>query len=45
MTGLTNYISLQLISVLLWWYDHPMTSATAQANPNLAFIKYWGNGA
>ncbi len=25
------------------WYDECMTTATAQANPNLAFIKYWGN--
>src|SRR5512147_1424997 len=26
-----------------WWYHRPMTTATAQANPNIAFIKYWGN--
>jgi diphosphomevalonate decarboxylase len=26
-----------------WWYHHLMTTATAIANPNLAFIKYWGN--
>ena len=29
---------------LQWrWYHPPMTTATAQANPNLAFIKYWDN--
>jgi len=26
-----------------WWYHHMMTTATAQAAPNIAFIKYWGN--
>src|SRR5512147_1427133 len=25
------------------WYHHHMTTATAQAHPNIAFIKYWGN--
>ena len=31
------------------WYHRPMTisspcgTATAQASPNIAFIKYWGN--
>jgi diphosphomevalonate decarboxylase len=25
------------------WYHHPMTTSTAQAHPNIAFIKYWGN--
>jgi diphosphomevalonate decarboxylase len=25
------------------WYHHPMTTATAQAFANIAFIKYWGN--
>ena len=25
------------------WYHHPMTTATAQSHPNIAFIKYWGN--
>lgn len=25
------------------WYHRNMTTATAQANPNIAFIKYWGN--
>src|ERR1041384_2217645 len=28
---------------LYWWYHRLMTTATAIANPNLAFIKYWGN--
>jgi len=27
----------------VWWYHRPMTTATAQANPNIALIKYWGN--
>jgi len=27
----------------VWWYHHPVTTATAQANPNIALIKYWGN--
>jgi hypothetical protein len=22
---------------LVWWYHHPTTTATAQANPNIAF--------
>ena len=26
-----------------WWYHHPMSTATAQSHPNIAFIKYWGN--
>jgi diphosphomevalonate decarboxylase len=26
-----------------WWYHHNMTTATAQAFANIAFIKYWGN--
>ena len=26
-----------------WWYHRHMTTATAQAAPNIAFIKYWGN--
>lgn len=25
------------------WYHPIMTTSTAQANPNIAFIKYWGN--
>ena len=25
------------------WYHRPMTTATAQGHPNIAFIKYWGN--
>ncbi len=25
------------------WYHRPMTTATAQAFANIAFIKYWGN--
>jgi len=25
------------------WYHRNMTTATAQAQPNIAFIKYWGN--
>ena len=25
------------------WYHHFMTTVTAKANPNIAFIKYWGN--
>jgi diphosphomevalonate decarboxylase len=25
------------------WYHRPMTTATSQAHPNIAFIKYWGN--
>ena len=28
---------------LLQWYHPPMTTSTAQAHPNIAFIKYWGN--
>lgn len=27
----------------MWWYHHHMSTATAQAAPNIAFIKYWGN--
>src|ERR1051325_8362652 len=27
----------------MWWYHHPMDTATAQAFANIAFIKYWGN--
>jgi mevalonate pyrophosphate decarboxylase len=25
------------------WHYHPMTLATAQAAPNIAFMKYWAN--
>lgn len=25
------------------WYHHLMTTATAEARPNIAFIKYWGD--
>jgi len=38
-----------MIFNLLKWYHHPMIisslggTATALANPNIAFIKYWGN--
>jgi hypothetical protein len=24
----------------MWWYHHPMTTATAQASPNIAFTKH-----
>lgn len=30
-------------SILVGWYHRPMTTATAHAHPNIAFIKYWGN--
>ena len=31
------------VTTLHQWYHHPMTTATAQSHPNIAFIKYWGN--
>jgi diphosphomevalonate decarboxylase len=39
-----NYYSCNKYALAsLWWYHRSMTTASAIANPNLAFIKYWGN--
>ena len=34
-----NLASIRIVE----WYHEYMTIATAQAAPNIAFIKYWGN--
>jgi diphosphomevalonate decarboxylase len=44
MTGSFHYFSVvDSAAGLSWWYHHHMTTATAQAVPNIALIKYWGN--
>ena len=43
MICITSLVIIVIYLCLIEWYHRPMTTATAQAFANIAFIKYWGN--